>query len=149
MSGSGTERRQRGRGRRREPRLMEYSFGSLCQSMKKCPLNQTQARVYASVFSALVGFSRNVLYTSPFLISSYLYLLSISPSHTYMHVHMHTHSHMYARVHTHTHTHTHTHSPLQFFNAFVMTMLFPFLPFMIQFLLPDVEEAAIGQSGHT
>ena len=41
-----------------------------------------------------------------------------------------------------------TNLPLQFASAYSITMLFPFLPFMIEFLLPRVKEEDIGQS-HT
>ena len=33
----------------------------------------------------------------------------------------------------------------QFNSAFSITMLFPFLPFMVEFLLPQIDPASIGQ----
>ena len=33
----------------------------------------------------------------------------------------------------------------QFSNAYASTMLFPFIPFMVQFLLPQVDKASIGK----
>ena len=38
----------------------------------------------------------------------------------------------------------HCHLSAQFGIAFSMTMLYPFLPFMTEFLVPDVSETEIG-----
>ena len=59
-------------------------------------------------------------------------------------------THAHDLVHTHTRLGAHTQVVLlyclfQFSSSFAITMMFPFAPFLVKFLLPNVKETDVGK----
>ena len=104
--------------------------------MKKPNVSKKQVKAYVALFVAMVR----------------------TRSCTYIIVCMHlrganTHAHDLVHVHTHTRLGAHTHKwyyfiiicLFQFSSSFAITMMFPFAPFLVKFLLPNVKETDVGK----